>query len=110
MKNKDTEKENSEVIVPQPEFKGYNMAELRYQLAILSVKKEFMKEKAIGQTEKIRKSIPVINGKSPISAISAHGIVGKLVKGLNFTDYILLGIQALMIGKKITSIFRRGKK
>ena len=90
-------------------FEGYTMSELQYQRALLLVKREFMREKALGEVNKIKSRIPVVNGKSAFSNLSASGVAGKLIKGLNFADYLLLGFQALKIGKKVTSIFRKRK-
>lgn len=90
-------------------FKGYTIDELRYQIALLALKKEFMKEKAIDASMKIKDRIPMLNGKSPLSGITPRGIMGKIIKGLNFTDYILLGLQLLTIGKKVGGVFKKKK-
>lgn len=110
MKNKEKKKISDSGDEKGKEFKGYSIEELRYQLALLTIKKEFLREKAMESTSEIKKQIPGINGKSPLSGITPSGIVGKIVRGLNFTDYLLLGLQAVMIGKKVGSLFRRGKK
>lgn len=108
---KNQEKENKvpgSGVQREQEFKGYTMDELRYQRALVALKKEFLREKAIKQTKEIKEQVPLLNGKAPSIGGGSRGIMGKLIKGLSFTDYILLGFQMLKIGKKIGSIF--GKK
>ena len=109
MKNKNKESKAASHNNKEEEFKGYTIDELRYQIALLALKKEFMKEKALANTQAVKEQIPMLNGKSPLSAITPRGIMGKIVKGLSFSDYFLLGLQALMIGKKVTGIFKRSK-
>lgn len=106
MNNKDLEK-GSEAVVPDDNFKGYTLAELRYQRALLLVKREFLREKAIKQAKSVKKQIPIINGKSPLSGITTHGVLGRVIGGLNFADYLIIGFQALRIGKKIGGLFRK---
>lgn len=91
------------------EFNGYTLDELRYQRALLLIKREFLREKAVKETQKIKNQIPLVNGKSSLSEITPKGVLGKLVRGLDFADYLLLGFQALRIGKKVGSIFRKKK-
>lgn len=107
---KDTKAHNGDGADMMKEFKGYTMEELKYQRALTLVKKEFLKEKALRQTMAIKDRLPVVNGSSPLSGIKPSGMVGKLVKGLDFADYIMLGIQAVKIGKKVGSLFRKKKK
>lgn len=92
---------------PEVEFKGYTMAELRYQRALLLIRREFVKEKALKELEDIKKRVPIINGKSPLNNSASGNLVGKLLRGLNFADYIILGYQVLRIGRKIGSKIRR---
>ena len=100
--------------VPSPaeeeNFKGYTLDELRYQRALIMLKREFLKEKAVQQTQSLRKRIPVINGKSPLSGMSPQSMVGRVIRGLNYADYIMLGISAFTAGKKIFSLFKKKKK
>lgn len=107
MKNK--EKELPAKVSPEheEEFHGYTMEELRYQRAILAVKREFLKEKALKEVHKVKAGMPFVNGNSAFGEITPKGVVGKLVKGLNLFDYLMLGFQAVRIGKKMTSVFRK---
>lgn len=91
----------------EEDFKGYTMDELRYQRALLLIKREFLREKALQETKKIKDQIPIVNGKSGFEGISTKGVIGKIVNGLSFADYILLGFQAMKIGKKALRLFKR---
>lgn len=104
-KNKETQAD-----VSGPEFKGYTLEELRYQLALTLVKKEFLKEKALHQTLAIKDQIPLVNGKSPVKVGLPGGLFGKLMRGLDFADYIMLGFQAVKIGKKLGTVLKKRKK
>lgn len=92
------------------EFKGYSLDELKYQRALLMLKKEFLREKAAKQVEDVKKKIPVINGESPLTKMSASGIIGRVAKGLNYADYLMLGFSLFSAGKKLVSLFRKKKK
>ena len=89
------------------DFKGYTLQELQYQRALLLVKREFLRDKALKESARIKQQIPILNGKSALSNITAKGILGKIVHGLDFADYILLGLQTFRIGKKALKFFKR---
>lgn len=89
------------------EFKGFNMEELRHQKALLLVKKEFMKQKVFNDVDVIKSRIPIINGKNPLDASSKGGMMGKILKGLNYADYLMLGFSAFKLGRKVFSFFRK---
>lgn len=86
----------------QPDFKGYTLAELRYRRALVVIKREYMREKALKDVTKIKQQLPFVGGHS-----QHNGIMGKLMRGLSFADYFILGLQALRIGKKIGSRFKK---
>lgn len=105
---KDKKAESAELNATE-EFKGYTLNELRYQQALLLVKREFLKEKALKQTRQLRNDLPIVNGKSPLSSISPTGLVGKVIRGLSFADYLMLGFSVFTTGKKMFSLFKRKK-
>lgn len=107
MKSSSKEKKSVPSVPEEDEFKGYTMEELRYQRALLLVKREFLRDKALKETKKIKEQIPVINGQSSMSGLTTKGVVSKIVKGLDFADYLMLGFQALRIGKKVGTLFKR---
>lgn len=96
--------------MPTEEFKGYTLDELRYQRALVLLKREFLKEKAMEEVKEVRKRIPVINGKSPLDSMSPTGILGRVVRGLNYADYLMLGFSVFNAGRKVISMFRKKKK
>lgn len=93
----------------ETDFKGYTLDELKYQRALLLLKREFLKEKALKGASQVRKRIPLINGKSPLSGVSPTGLVGKVVRGLSYTDYLMLGISIFSAGRKVFSLFKKKK-
>lgn len=93
----------------EEDFKGYTLDELRYQRALLLLKREFLKEKATEQLKDVRESIPFLNGQSGISKISSKGMLGKVMKGLNFVDYLMIGFSLFNSGRKFVSLFRKKK-
>lgn len=109
MKSKKTDRKNRESHYSDGEFKGYTIDELRYQRALVALKKEFLKERVIKNTDNIKSQIPIVNGKMPISKGTSNGIFGKIMKGLDFADYLIIGMQAIKIGKKIGKIFKKKK-
>ena len=92
------------------EFRGYSMDELKYKRAVMLVKREILKEKALKEVSNIKKRIPGINGESPMASMSKRGIMGKVFKGLNYMDYIVLGFSVFNVGRKFFSIFRKTKR
>ncbi|MCH5213784.1 MAG: hypothetical protein J1E97_01225 [Muribaculaceae bacterium] len=92
---------------PQKEFQGYSLDELRYQRALLLLKREILREQVSKDTKRLRNSVPLLGGKS---SISASGIVGRVAKGLNFADYLMLGFSLFNVGRKLVSLFSRKKK
>lgn len=88
------------------EFKGLTLEQLRHEQALILVKKEFLKERALNDLEKFKKRLP-FNGNSPLGNISAKGVMGKLAKGLNYMDYFMIGLSVFNAGRKVMSFFRK---
>lgn len=93
----------------EADFKGYTLDELKYQRALLLLKKEFLKEKALKQAKQVKERIPIVNGKSPLSSVSPTGLVGRVVRGLSYADYLMLGFSVFNAGRKMFSIFKKRK-
>lgn len=93
----------------KPVFKGYSLDELRYRQAVVELKKTFIKEKMMGNVEKIKQSTPLLNGNHGVSLPTLGGIAGKVLNGMNFLDYAMIGFSLFSTGKKIFSFFRRKK-
>lgn len=107
--------ENKEIIITEgnpvnvedtQQFKGYSMEEMRYQRAVLALRKEFCKAKILQDINHLRHRS--ILGKSKDSQRSNIGILAKkLLSGLNYLDYALMGASLFGTGKKIYRFFRR---
>ena len=104
MKKKDKDVRKKGVKHSDTDFPGYTIEELRYQLAITAVKKEFLKEKAMETAEAMKKQL---NSKMPIVGGGSKGLFGKLMKGLDLADYLLLGYQGFRLFRKVGSVFRK---
>lgn len=107
MTNKKTESHPKEGERLEDDFKGYTMEELQYQRALLALKKEFLKEKALHTLSAVKEQVPLIGGSISATGLQHKGIAGKLLKSLNFADYLLLGVQGIRIGRKIGSLFKK---
>lgn len=107
MKNNSSKQAHKKSLNPEEDFKGYTMEELKYQRALLALKKEYLKEKALHTVAAVKEEIPVLNGQSAISGLQSKGLLGKIFKTLSFADYLLLGVQGLRIGRKIGTMFKR---
>ncbi|MBD5187241.1 MAG: hypothetical protein HDS93_04890 [Bacteroidales bacterium] len=90
------------------EFKGYTLDELRYQRALVTLKKTFIREKLTAEAIEMRDRIPFVSSVKD-GVPKAKGVVGKIINGMNYMDYVMLGISAFSYGKKIFSFFRRKK-
>lgn len=95
----------------EPTFKGYTIEELRYQRALVTLQKEFCKSKLERNINSLRKTNPL----SPTSAASSlpgkFGIIAtKLLSGLNYLDYAMLGFSLFGSARKVYSFFHRRKK
>lgn len=97
--------------VEAPEaFEGYTLDEIRHHRALMSVRKEFAKAKAFENLDALKDHNP-FGPNSKMKAASRLGSLPvKLVKGLNYTDYIMLGLSTFSTARKLFSLFRKKKK
>ena len=105
-KDKNNQKDESASV---KEFEGYTLDEIKYQRALLLIKREYLRESALAQVNDIKKRLPFSGGKSTLAAIKGGGLLSRVVKGLNYMDYLMLGASAFQAGRKIVSLFRRKK-
>lgn len=103
------EKATPIIIAEETKPKGYTIDELRYRLALTTLKKEFCKEKLIN---KFNSTVAA----SPLSGKGASGggsfpftLVGKLMKGLSYADYVMVGFSVFKTAKSVFSFFK-GKR
>lgn len=94
------------------EIKGLTIREIRYQRALVALQKEFCREKMNSDFLKLKSSSPFSSDykdkSKPLGR--AAGIAGKIMGGLNYLDYALIGFTAFSNVKKILGFFKKKKK
>ena len=111
MKEKNNKEQNPRNILEVSEFKGYTIEEIRFQRALVAMQADFCKTKFLKEWSNIQKLNPLSpSADSSLPMKAAGSIALKMAKGLNYLDYIILGISVFSGVRKITSIFRRNKK
>lgn len=93
----------------ETEFEGYTLDQIRHHRALIAVKKEFVKAKIAEDLEKAKDFNPFAADSSLKAAARLGTIPLKIVKGLNYTDYIMLGFSAFGTARKVFSFFRKRK-
>lgn len=94
---------------PTHAFEGFTLDEIRHVRALVAVRKEFAKARFFEKVDGVKDFNPFAPGGKMKAATRLGSIPVKLVKGLNYTDYILLGISAFGTLKKAFSFFRKKK-
>ena len=104
------EKVAKEIMTPENDFKGYTIEEIRFHRALVAMEADFCKTKILKNLNNLQK----LNPLAPISGSSFSGkagsIVLKLINGLNYMDYIMLGWSLFNGGRKVFSFFKGRKK
>ncbi len=77
-----------------PEWKGYDMEELRYRRAYVMARMEIEKERMSSSARSLYSST---------AGQASSGIMGKLLGSLSYIDY---GVLAFRLGKRVFSLFR----
>lgn len=97
---------------PEENFKGFSMDELRYQRALIALRKEFCKSKVLNSVNNLRN--PVSNRNNVSSgwigkASSVVNVAGKLLSRMNILDYAMVGATLFGQGRKVYKLIK-GKK
>lgn len=91
-------------------FKGYTMEELRYQRAMMALRKEFCKTKVLQSVHTLR---PGQKNKARPGSGSKFALAGRIASTvfshMNTLDYILMGLSLFGTAKKGYRLIR-GKK
>lgn len=91
-------------------FKGYTMEELRYQRAMMALRKEFCKTKVMQSVHTLR---PATKEKAGTHGGSKFALAGRIASTvfshMNTLDYILMGISLFGTARKGYRLIR-GKK
>lgn len=106
---KQKEKVANEIMTPENEFKGYTIEEIRFKRALVAMEADFCKTKIFRSWNNIQASNPLMPGNKTSIGGKAGAVALKLVSGLNYLDYVLLGLSVFKGTKKIFSFFR-GKR
>lgn len=92
------------------EFEGYTLDEIRHHRALVAVRKEFAKVKLLEQVDTLKDRNPFAPDGTLKAAARLGSIPMKIVRGLNYTDYIVMGISAFGVVRKVFSFFKKKKK
>lgn len=103
------------IIVEKPKFKGYTIEEIRYQRALVAMRKEFCKVKLMESIERLRpkssKKEPAVTFMTGSSTKTLFSRVATTVfKSMNSIDYVLLGISAFSTIRKGIKMLKRKKQ
>lgn len=95
---------------PAAPFQGYTMEELKYQRAMMALRKEFCKAKMLQSAHALRPgSGKRSQGKGKSKLAFAGQIASKIFSNLNTLDYILMGISLFGTARKGIRLIK-GKK
>lgn len=93
----------------QVEAKGLTIAEIRHRRALVLLQKEFCKEKMQYNALKLKNNSPFskdYSGKNrPMGKVM--GIAGKLLGGMNYVDYAVIGLSMFSNIRKAVKIFKK---
>ena len=104
---KEKEKVAKDIISPENEFKGYTIEEIRFHRALVAMEADFCKTKILKSWYNLQKINPLAPSSSKSIIPGKTGsVLFKLVKGLNYMDYILLGMSVFSGARKFFSFFR----
>lgn len=99
--------------ISDSDFKGYSMEELRYQRALMALRKEFCKTKLQNSIEQLRHPFSK-NENSRGGLVSkvgtAAGFMGKILTKMNLLDYAMIGMQLFGSGRKVYKFLKGSKK
>lgn len=101
----------ADLVTPEPrEAKGLTISEIRYQRALIALQKEFCKEKIGHSVRNLKNTSPFSkNYDSKTSGNRVGALASKLLHGLNYLDYAVIGFSVFSNVRKITSLFRKRK-
>lgn len=108
---KATKSSAQEIMAPKHDFKGYTIEEIRFQRALVAMEAEFCKTKFLKSWSNVQKANPFSpSGGGSSLPMKAGSVAMKIVNGLNYMDYIMLGVSAFSGIRKVVSFFRKKKK
>lgn len=93
-----------------PRFDGFTLDEIRHHRALIAVRKEFAKAKILEDLDKVKERNPFAPDGSLKAAQRLGSVPMKIMRGLNYTDYIMMGLSAFSTVRKVLSMFKKKKK
>ena len=99
-----------EIMEPENKFKGFTIEEIRLQRVFVSLEKESCKSRILRSVRNLQESNPLMPGNKSSLAGKTGAIALKMINGLNYLDYILIGLSVFKGTKKIFSLFKGRKK
>ncbi|MCM1005330.1 MAG: hypothetical protein NC402_03430 [Prevotella sp.] len=90
---------------------GYGIDQLRYRIALATLQKDFCKEKLINtcHTTLSRAAWSKKSGGGGAGGFVSP-VVGTILKGLSYSDYIMMGLSVFKTTKNVFSFFKKKKK
>lgn len=107
---KENEKVAKDIMAPEKEFKGYTIEEIRFQRALVALEADFCKTKILKGVKRLQDLNPLMPGNKTSLPGKAGALALKMVNGLNYVDYILLGLSVFKGTRKVFSFFKGRKK
>lgn len=101
------EKMAQEITQPDKKCKGYTIEEIRFKRALVAMEAEFCKTKINRSWSNIQEANPLSPGNKTTLPGKAGSLALKMVSGLNYLDYALLGFSIFKGARKIFSFFKR---
>ena len=92
------------------QFDGFTLDEIRHHRALIAVRKEFAKAKILEQVDTLKDRNPFAPDGSLKAASRLGSLPMKIMRGLNYTDYIMMGLSVVGSVRKVFSFFKKKKK
>ncbi len=88
-------------------FRGYSIEELRYQRALVALRKDFCMSKMINNANKLKKRSLFGRNGTTSRVTQVGGLASKIISGLGYLDYAMIGMSLFGTGRKIFRFFKR---
>lgn len=108
-KNIATTEVAEQVMDEKPSFPGYTLDDIRYRRAVIALKKEFAREKIVEDLNEIRHWNPFSQNGKAKKMSKAGTIARKLIGGLNYLDYAMIGFSLFTSARKVAGFFKPKK-
>jgi len=95
-------------------FEGYTLDELNYRRAIVSLKKDFYKERLLQNLHSLQHASPLnaftgTGGNQNKRKFRTSSIFSKMMKSLSVIDYALMGVSVFKSVSSVIKVFKRKK-